>query len=127
MAHCKNAGGGPDDEDARPPARLTAQQKGKAKMITKKKRKRDDVEAERAAAVVATVERAERGGAGSGIRIGNQLSPAQRVTVERIESSLGSPPGTVMLGGRRVTLEESQTQGVTEQQTQSVEQSEDAQ
>jgi len=32
-----------------------------------------------------------------------------------------------MLGGRRVSLEESQTQGVTEQQTQSAEQTEDAQ
>ena len=32
-----------------------------------------------------------------------------------------------MLGGQRVSLEESQTQGETEQQTQSVEQTEDAQ
>ena len=109
MAHCKNAGGGPGDEDPRPPPRLTAQEKGKAKKTMMKKHKFADADIERAAAVVATVERAERGGAGSGIRIGNQLSPAQRVTVERIESSLGSPPGTVMLGGRRVSLEESQT------------------
>ena len=89
MAHVKNARGGTGDEDPRPPPRLTAQEKGKAKkMITKKKRKIDDVEAERAAAVAATVERAERGGAGSGIRIGDQLSPAQRATVERIEASV---------------------------------------
>ena len=40
-------------------------------MIPKKKWKLDDVEAERVAAVAATVERAERGGAGSGVRIGN--------------------------------------------------------
>ena len=53
MAHCKNAEGGPGDEDPRPPPRLTAQQKGKAKTITKKKQKLDDVEAERVAAVVA--------------------------------------------------------------------------
>ena len=43
-----------------------------------------------------------------------------------IEASLGSPPGTIILGGRRVSLEESQTQGVTKQQTQSVEQIENA-
>ena len=76
MARCKNARGGPGDEDPRPPPRLTAQQKGKAKKTTKKKCKLDDVEAERAAVVVAAVERAERGEAGSGIRIGDQLSPA---------------------------------------------------
>ena len=78
-------------------------------MITKKKRKIDDVEAERVAAVVVTAKHAERGGASSGIRIGDQLSPAQRATIERIEASLGSPPGTIMLGGWRVSLEESQT------------------
>ena len=126
MARCKNAGGGPDDEDPRPLPRLTAQQKGKAKTTTKKKHKRDDVEAERAVAVAATTKQAERGGSRSGIRIGDQLSPAQRATVERIETSLGSPPRTIMLGRWRVSLEdasevprpnESQTQGVTEQQT----------
>ena len=52
MARCKNAGGGPGDEDPWPLPRLTAQQKGKAKNTTKKKRKFDDVEAERAAAVI---------------------------------------------------------------------------
>ena len=59
--------------------------------------------------MAAAAERAERGGSGSGIRIGDQLSLAQRAAVERIEASLGSPPGTIMLGGRRVSLEESQT------------------
>ena len=109
MARCKNIGGGPGDEDPRPLSRLTAQQKGKAKNTTKKKRKFDDVEAERAAAVATIVERAEIGGSGSGICIGDRLSPAQRAAIERIEASLGSPPGTIMLGGRRVSLEESQT------------------
>ena len=109
MACCKNVGGGPDDEDPSPSPRQIAQQKGKAKKTTKKKRKFDDVEVERAAVVVATAERAEIGGFGSGIRIGDQLSPAQRTTVERIEASLGSPPRTIMLGGRCVSLEESQT------------------
>ena len=106
MAHCKNAGGGPDDEDPRPPPRLTAQQKGKVKKTTKKKRKLDDVEAERAATVAATAERAKRGGSGSGICIGDQLSPAQRAVVERIKTSLGCSPGTIMLGGRCVSLED---------------------
>jgi len=127
MAHCKNIGGGPGDEDPRPPPRLIAQQKGKAKKTTKKKHKFDDVEAERAAAVVAAIERAEIGGSSSGIRIGDQLSPAQRAAFERIEASLGSPPRTIMLRGRCVSLEKSQTQGVTEQQTQLIEQTEDAQ
>ena len=107
MARCKNAEGGPDDEDPRPLPHLTAQQKRKAKTTTKKKSKRDDIEAERAEAVAAAVEHAERGGSGSGIRIGDQLSPAQRAAIEGIESSLGSPPGTIMLRGWRVSLEES--------------------
>ena len=73
--------------------------------------------------MVASAERAERGGFGGGIRLGDQLSPAQRATIKRIETSFGSPPGTIILGGRRVSLEdapeishleESQTQGVTE-------------
>ena len=42
------------------------------------------------------VERAEIGGRGSGIYIGDQLSPAQRTTIEQLEASLGSPPGTIL-------------------------------
>ena len=76
MAHVKNAGGGPGDEDLRPLPRLSAQEKGKAKKTTTKKRTLVDVEAERAAAVAAAAERAERGGARSGVRIVDQLSPA---------------------------------------------------
>ena len=60
MAHCKNIGGGLGDEDPTPPPRLSAQQKGKAKNTTKKKRKFNDVEAERAAVVVAAIEQAKR-------------------------------------------------------------------
>ena len=79
----------------------TAQEKGNGpkKTTTKKKRKRGDIETERAAVVVAIVEHAKRGGRGSGICIGDQLSPAQRTTVEQLEASLGSPCGTIMLGG----------------------------
>ena len=51
MLCCKNAGGGPGDEDPRPPPRLTAQEKGKVKKTTMKKQKFIDVETERAAAV----------------------------------------------------------------------------
>ena len=54
------------------------------------------------AAVIA--ERAERGGARSGVYIADQLSPAQMVIVERVESLHGSPAGTIMLGGRHVDL-----------------------
>ena len=127
MAHVKNAGGGLGDEDPRPLPCLIAQEKGKAKKITTKKRKLVDVETERATAAEATAERAERGGARSGVHIADQLSPAQRAAIKRVESLHGSLAGTIMLGGRCVTLEESQPQGEPEQQTQSAEQSEDTQ
>ena len=127
MACVKNAGGGPSDEDPRPPPRLTAQEKGKAKNTTTKKLKFVDADTERAVAVVASVERAERGGAWSGVRIAYQLSPAQRLAVERVESLHGSPAGTAMLGGRCVSLEESRPQGEPQQQTLPPVQSEDTQ
>ena len=76
MARVKNAGGGSGDEDLIPPPRLTAQEKGKVKKTTIKKQKLIDVEAERAAAVAAATDRAKRGGAQSGVRIADQLSPA---------------------------------------------------
>ena len=99
MARCKNAGGGPGDEDPRPPPHLTAQEKGKAKKTMTKKHKFTDADTERAAAVAATAERAERGGSRGGVRIGDQLSPAQRAVIERTETLHGSPPRTIMLGG----------------------------
>ena len=108
MARVKNAKGGPGDEDPRPPPQLTAQEKGKAKKTTTKKWKLVDVETERAAEVVAAAERAKRGGARSDVRITDQLSLAQRATIEKVMSHHGSPTGTVMLGGRHVALEESQ-------------------
>ena len=66
--------------------------------------------------MVATAEQAERGGARSGVRIADQLSPAQRATVERVESLHGSPARTVMLGGWRVAIDESQPQAETIEQ-----------
>ena len=77
MAHVKNAGGGPGDEDPRPPPRLPANVKGKVtKRITSKKRKYADVDTVRVAVVAAAAELAERGGARSGVVIADQLSPA---------------------------------------------------
>ena len=76
MARVKNAGGGPGDEDPRPPPRLPTDVKGKATKITSKKQKYADADTARVAAVAATVERAERGGARSGVQIVDQLLPA---------------------------------------------------
>ena len=68
MVHVKNVGGGPGDEDPRPPPRLPADPKGKAmKKLATKKRKYPDADTTRAAAVAAAVEHAEAGGARSGV------------------------------------------------------------
>ena len=67
MARVKNVGGGPGDEDPRPLPRLPADVKGKAKKLAMKKCKYPDADTERAAAVVAAIERAERGGTRSGV------------------------------------------------------------
>ena len=107
MARVKNARGGPGDEDPRPLPRLPTDVKGKAtKKLATKKRKYVDADTARAAAVAATAEHAERGGARSGVQIADQLSPAQRVAIEQVEHHHGSPAGTVMLKGCRVALEE---------------------
>ena len=111
MAHVKNAGGGPGDEDPRPPPRLPAKVKEKSKKTITKKRKFADVDTARATAVVATVECAERRGAQSGVVIVYHLSPAQRAAIEQVEHHHGSLAGTVMLEGRHVALEETQPQG----------------
>ena len=111
MANYKNARGGPSDEDPRPLPRLTTQEKVKAKKTTTKKRKLVDMETKRAAAVAADTKRAERGGAQSGVRIADQLSPTQRAAVERVESLHGSLARTVMLGGWRIAIDESQPLG----------------
>ena len=66
MARVKNVGGGPSDEDSRPPPRLPTDVKGKAtKELARKKRKYADADTQRAAVVAAAVDRAERGGARS--------------------------------------------------------------
>ena len=70
MARVKNAGGGPGDEDPRPPPHLPAEVKGKGtKKTTSKKQKLVDADTAIAAAVAIVAERAERGGARSGATI----------------------------------------------------------
>jgi len=87
---------------------LIEQEKGKGpkKTITKKMYKCGDTNAERAAVVAIVVECVKRGGRGSGIHISDQLSLAQRATVEELKDRHGSPRGTIMLGGQRVPLED---------------------
>jgi hypothetical protein len=68
MVRCKNAGGGPSDEDKSPP-RVTEVARGKRKKLAVKKRKRTPTEVEIAQVVADAAERAERGGRGSGIHI----------------------------------------------------------
>ena len=82
MARVKNIGGGPGDEDLRPPPRLSAEAKGKAKRLTTKKHKFAGANTERVAAVAAAV-------------------------IEQVECCHGSPARTVMLEGRQITLDES--------------------
>ena len=125
MTHVKNVKGGLGDEDPRPLPRLPVEVKGKAtKKITSKKRKYADVDTARAAAVVAATECVERGGARSGVHIADQLSPAQRATIEQVERRHGNPAGTVMLEGRRVVLEETQPQREPQQQTEQTQEAE---
>ena len=107
MVRIKNVGGGPGDEDLRHPPRLPADPKGKAtKKTATKKRKYLDAETARAAIVAEAVERAERGGACSGVRIIDQLSPKARATLKRVKRLHGGLAGTLMIGGRRVAIDE---------------------
>ena len=109
MARVKNARGGPGDEDLRLPPRLPADPKGKAtKKLATKKRKYPDVDTARAATVAEAAERAERGGARSGVQITDQLSPEARATLECVERLHSGPPGTLMIGVRCVAIDEGQ-------------------
>jgi hypothetical protein len=71
MVRCKNVGGGPSDGDKSPP-RVTEVARGKRKKLAIKKRKRTPTEAEIAQAFADAAQRAERGGRGSGIHIGER-------------------------------------------------------
>ena len=113
MARVKNVGGGPGDEDLRPPPRLPSEAKGKAtKKLATKKRKYPDVDTVRAAIVVEAVERAERGGAHSGVVIADQqLPPATREALEEVERHHGGLARTILVVGWRHAIDESQPQG----------------
>ena len=114
MARTKNVGGGPRDDDQRPPPRLPADPKGKAtKKIASKKRKYPDAETARVAAVAEAVERAERGGARSGVVIADPPL-SSRARIERVERLHGSPPGTVTIAGQHYTIDEGQLQGASQ-------------
>ena len=109
MAHVKNVGGGPGDEDPRPLPRLPTNTKGKAtKKFATKKWKYLDADTARAAVVAAAVERAKAGGARSGVQIIDQLSPSTRAALEQVERRHGGLAGTLMVRGRRVAIDESQ-------------------
>ena len=116
MAHTKNVGGGPGDEDRRPPPRQPADPKGKAiKKLATRKRKYPDAETARAAAVAEAADRAERGGARSGVVIADQLPPGAMEGIERVERLHGGPPRTIMVVGRHHTINEVQPQGESQQ------------
>ena len=123
MVRVKNVGGGPGVEDPRRPPRLPIDPKGKAtKKTATKKRKYLDAETARAAAVAEAAERAERGGARSGVVIADQLSSEARATLEQVERLHGGLAGTLMIGGRCVAIDEDQPQGESQQQAPSAKQ-----
>ena len=110
MARVKNVGGGPSDEDPRPSSRLPTDTKCKAmNKLAMRKRKYPNADTARANTVVEVAERVERGGARSGVVIADQLSPATRAALEQVERRHGGLAGTVMVGGWRVAIDESQS------------------
>ena len=73
MARVKNVRGGPGDEDPRPLPRQPADTKGKAtKKLATRKRKYPNADTARAAVGIEAIDRAERGGAHSGVVIADQ-------------------------------------------------------
>ena len=107
MACTKNVGGGPGDEDRRPPPHQPADPKGKAtKKLATQKHKYLDAETARAAAVAEAAEHAERGGARSGVRIANRLSPEAMASLQCVEHLHGGLARTLMIGGRCVAIDE---------------------
>ena len=67
-----------------------------------------DADTARAATVAEVIDHAERGGARSGVVIVDQLPPATREALEQVEHRHGGLAGTLMVGGRRVSIDESQ-------------------
>ena len=98
MAPTKNVGGGPGDEDRRPPPHQPVDPKGKVtKKLATRKRKYPDAERVRAAAVAEATDHAERGGARSGVVIADPLPPGAMEGIEHVEHLHGGPPGSVMV------------------------------
>ena len=76
------------------------------KKLATRKHKYPDAETAKAAAVAETTERAERGGARSGVVIIDPLPPGVMEGIERVERLHGGPPGTVMVAGWCHTIDE---------------------
>ena len=64
----------------------------------------------------------QRHEARSGVQIADQLSPSARAALEQVECHHGGLAGTLMIGGRRVAIDESQPQGESQQQAPPAEQ-----
>ena len=83
MARTKNVGGGPGNEDPRPPPRQPTEPKGKVtKKLAVRKHKYPDADTVRAAIVAEAAEHVERGGARSGVRIADPLSPEAMASLQ---------------------------------------------
>ena len=95
------------------------------KKLATEKCKYPDADTARAAIVAEAIERVERGGARSGVVIADQFSPTTRAAFEQVECRHGGPAGTLMVGGWRVAIDESQPQGESQQQPQPVEQTQE--
>ena len=105
MARTKNVGGGLGDDDRRPlPCQPTGPKGKVTKQVVSKKREYPDIETARAVAVAEAVERAERGGACSGVVIVDHLAPDTQGRLEQIERLHGSPSRTIMMAGRRLPI-----------------------
>ena len=92
-----------------------------------RKRKYPDAETTRATAVAEAAERVERGGARSGVRIADPLSPEVMASLERVERLHGGLARTLMIGGRHVAIDEIKRQGEPQQQPQPTQQTQEPQ
>ena len=87
------------------------------KKLATRKHKYPDADIVRVATVAEAAERVVRGGARSGVVITDQLSPSMRAALEQAERRHGGLAGTLMVGGRRIAIDESLPQGESQQQS----------